>query len=176
MTAAGLRRDDVVGWLSAERQEDEAAAERAFARVFAALPGPAPGAAFAERVAAAAFQARRRRRLWLRSGRMTASAAAAVLGVVLGYLALVRGGAWLVRAGAAVTVQSVSLVVRSAAEGLDWWSILVRVGTAVGDALSTPQVSTAVLGIEILGAAALFALSRMLRTEKRNPDSWEART
>jgi len=180
MTDMGARQD-VERWLAAERAALEGgalegSADSAFARVFAAVPRVEPGAGFAERVARTAWKARVRRRRFVRAGRRAASLAAVFIGAGATYVAVVEGGAWVVRTAAAVTVRGVSLVVRSAAEGLDWWSILVRVGRATGEVLVTPQVSTAVIAVEILGALALYALSRLLRDDRNNAERWEART
>ena len=171
-----MLRDDLDRWLAAERDGRDGGAELAFARVLQAVPRVNAGPAFVDRVAGAAWRARRRRRLLLRGARLAASAAAAAAGLVLAYIAVVRGGTWAVHTGAVLTVQSVSFVVRAAAEGLDWWSIVARVGEAAGQALATPSVSAALVAIEIIGAVALFALSRVLRAEKNNADTWEART
>ena len=171
-----MLRDDVDRWLAAERGGLDGGAELAFARVLQAMPRVAAGPAFVDRVAGEAWRARRRRRLVLRAARLVASAAAGAAGLVLGYLAVVRGGTWAVHTGAVLTVQLVSFVVRAAAEGLDWWSIVARVGAAAGETLTTPSVSAALVAIELVGAVALFALSRVLRAEKNNADSWEART
>lgn len=175
MTAAGTRRD-VERWLVAEQNGLQAGADAAFARLFTAIPVVQPDQRFAARTAAAAWKARGRRVRLVRAGRRAASLGALLLGAAACYMAVVQGGAWVVRTGAVVTVQAVSLVVRSAAEGLDWWAILVRVGRAAAESLVTPQVSTVVVVIEILGALALYALSRLLRDDGNNTERWEART
>jgi hypothetical protein len=175
--AVELKPDDVERWLVAEHEGLDGGAELAFARVLGGVPRVPPVSPdFAERVADAVWRASRRRRLALRVARLGASAAAIAASLTLAYMVLLQGGAWLIRGAVSLTLQTVSLVVRSAAEGLDWWSIVARVGAATGEALTTPQVSSVIVGIEIVGAVALFVLSRVLRAERNNPDSWEARS
>jgi hypothetical protein len=176
MTSMTLSRADLERWLAAEASGRDGDAEQAFARVFGALPriDPAPG--FTDRVVRASVRAAARRRLLLRIGRLAASAATVAAGAVLSYLAVVEGGTWLVRTGAVLTVQAFSLVVRSAAEGLDWWAIVARVGAATGEALARPQISSIVLAVEVIGVAALYTLHRVLRADRDSTESREART
>ena len=56
--------------------------------------------------------------------------------------------------------------------GLGGWAILRRVGRGIGEAISTPGVTGGLIGIELVGVAALYALHRLLRVD-REPTSKE---
>lgn len=167
--------NDMERWLSSERDEADAQAESAFGRVLAAMPRVEPGLDFVDRAVQATWRARRRRRAVRRTAGLAASVLIAIGGLVAMSLAVMQGGAWLVQTGAAVTSRVVVWFVRSAAEGLDWWSVVAQVGAAAGGALATPQATFMVVAVELVGALALFALHRVLRSEGRNSDSEEAR-
>lgn len=52
-------------------------------------------------------------------------------------------------------------------EGADWWSIAGRAGAALAETLTTSQVALSLIGLELVGAAALYGLQRLLRDEER---------
>lgn len=58
-------------------------------------------------------------------------------------------------------------------EGTDWWTIAGRVGAALANAIVTPQVTTWLVVLELVGAAALFVLQRLFRNEGRSAGSEE---
>jgi hypothetical protein len=75
------------------------------------------------------------------------------------------------------TARAVALVPRAivwlflaAQSGADWWSIA---GRAVAAALGSSQVLWWLIGLELLGVAALAGLHAMLRDEMRGRDSEE---
>jgi hypothetical protein len=83
---------------------------------------------------------------------------ALVQGVARGLVLLPRAGIWLF-----VAMQ----------DGAGWWTIAGRAGAALADALVTPQVTFWLIGLELVGAAALFALQRLFRDEERRTGSEE---
>ena len=70
---------------------------------------------------------------------------------------------WMLSAGVWVTVAT--------QEGVDWWSIAGRASAAVGETLFTPAVMFGLIGLELVGAAAFYALQRLLKDEERGRDS-----
>ena len=51
--------------------------------------------------------------------------------------------------------------------GLEVWSFMVRIGNAIGVAMTTPQVGAALLASVLVSAAALYELNRLLLLERR---------
>ena len=170
-----MGRNDIERWLVSERDGAEAEAESAFGHALAAVSRVEPGLGFVDRAVQAAWRARRRRLAVRRVLWLAASLLVVAGGIVATSLAVVQGGTWLVQTGAAMTSRLVVWLVRSTAEGLDWWSVVAQVGAAAGSALATPQATFMVVAVELVGALALFALHRVLRSEGRNSDSEEAR-
>lgn len=83
---------------------------------------------------------------------------ALVQGAARGLVLLPRAGVWLF-----VALQ----------DGADGWTIAGRVGATLADALVTPQVTYWLIALELVGAAALFALQRLFRNEERGERSEE---
>jgi hypothetical protein len=52
-------------------------------------------------------------------------------------------------------------------EGADWWSIAGRVGTILANTIATSQIGLGLIALELIGAAALYGLQRLLRDEDR---------
>lgn len=52
-------------------------------------------------------------------------------------------------------------------EGADWWSIAGRVGAALAGTLSESQVALSLIALELVGAAALYGLMRLVGDEER---------
>ena len=109
--------------------------------------------------------------------------AALVLGIGAGWLALAivavvyLGGLVLegLARGVALLPRAVVWVVLAAQDGADWWSIAGRAGAAVAAALATSQVMWWLIGLELVGVAALAGLHVMLRDEMRRSDSEEVK-
>jgi hypothetical protein len=55
-------------------------------------------------------------------------------------------------------------------QGADWWSIAGRVGAILADTITTSQVGLALIALELVGAAALYGLQRLLRDEARSEE------
>jgi hypothetical protein len=58
-------------------------------------------------------------------------------------------------------------------EGADWWSIAGRVGAILADTITTSQIGLGLLALELVGAAALYGLQRLLRDEAARPSGEE---
>jgi hypothetical protein len=64
-------------------------------------------------------------------------------------------------------------VVLAAQDGADWWSIAGRATGAVAAVIGSSQVMWWLIGLELVGVAALAGLQKMLRDEMRGRDSEE---
>ena len=158
-------RQQLERWLQAERSGQDDAADEAFLSVFAAMPRIQPSAAFADQTIAAVLRWRARRR------RLIAAAwAAAVLVVVAGGAAALLFGPAL----APSVVKPVALglshatpwLVAYAAEAMNLWWAIAGLGTAIGNALATPPTASAIVGAELIGIFAFFALQRLVAAER----------
>lgn len=58
-------------------------------------------------------------------------------------------------------------------QGADWWSIAGRVGATLAETLTTSRVAFSVIALELVGAAALYVLQRLVRDEDRGASSEE---
>jgi hypothetical protein len=105
---------------------------------------------------------------WL--GKAALAAAVALAGFAAGLLPLLR---WI-----PIDLPNPGQVVAAAARGVAWldrwfrtgldlWGILARVGEAIGAAVATPQVATAMMGSALLSALALYTLHHLLVYERR---------
>ncbi len=77
--------------------------------------------------------------------------------------ALLRGAAWIL----VLVPRALVWLVLAVQEGADGWAIAGRIAANVADALTTTQLAGAVIALELVGAAALFGLQRLLRDEVR---------
>ena len=75
--------------------------------------------------------------------------------------------------GLALVPRAIVWVALAAQDGGDWWSIAGRAGGAVAAALATPEVVWWLIGLELVGVAALAGLQKMLRDETRGHGSEE---
>ena len=78
-----------------------------------------------------------------------------VQGMSLAMVLLPRGIVWLALA---------------AQDGADWWSIAGRAGAAVAAAFNSSRAIWWLIGLELLGVAALVGLQKLLRDETRGRD------
>ncbi len=101
-------------------------------------------------------------------------ATAILLAVVLaagGYLfvaAAISFGAWLFVQVIEMAARGVVWTVVAIQGGLDFWDVLAALGVQAGELLAAPQVTLAAVGIELVGAAALYALHRLLVSDKES--------
>jgi hypothetical protein len=166
----GRWRTETERWLSSE-QHGQADADEAFARVFAALPAIEPAASFVSQAVEAAWLARARRR---RIAAIAAAAAAVLLAAIGGTVVYVLFGAVggrLLTTAAAVVSGSVVSALTTLVTGVEWWSATAQAGSAVARLIARPQGLAALVATELVGAAALYMLHRMLRSDVsfRNP-------
>lgn len=159
---------DLERWLAAEAAGDDAGAEDAFGALFAALPQLAPHPGFAERVVMELREPETGRVPWLWKAAL--AAAVSLAGLTVGLLPLLR---WipidLPRPGEIVSaaVRSVAWLAQWLSSGLDLWKTLARVGNAVGLAVATPEIASAMLGSAMLSVVALYTLHHLLVYERR---------
>ena len=109
--------------------------------------------------------------------RRTALAIAIAFGwLALGLIVVVSvGGLALQGVARAVTLlpRAIVWLFFAAQSGADWWSIAGRASAAVAATLSSSQVLWWLIGLELVGVAALAGLHVMLRGEMRARDSEE---
>jgi len=170
----GRWRTHVETWLAAEQDGRDDAAEAAFDRVFAAVPGVEPSPAFVARTVEAAWAARGRRR---RLAILTAAAAAVLVvgtsGVML-YTALDGRVAWLLTTAASLASSSVLWLLSAGVTGTAWWAAAADAGLMIASAIARPYSMAALTAIELVAAGALVMLHRLLRSaiELRTPRAY----
>lgn len=160
-----MERKELEAWLSAEDRGDDVAADAAFTHLFAGLPRVEPRPSFVNEAVTAAltWRVRRRRRLAI------AWATAAVLLVAVAATAyfasplLARGA---VKTIALVSGRLVPWLVAYASVALHGWLTLGHVGAVIADALMTPGRVAAVVGVELVGLLAFYALHRLAGAER----------
>jgi hypothetical protein len=162
---AALR--DTRQWLEAEREGREGLAELTFARLMSELPPVEPSPVFVGAIVhrVARRQAQGRVVGWL--ARVAAVILIAAGSVVVMYVL----GAFAVGAiarGSSLLSEGLLWLMRSTGDGIQWWSVAARVGTAIGQSLMTPRTVAAIVAIELLG---IYALQRILSTEHGERDS-----
>ena len=111
-----------------------------------------------------------------RLARFGAALVGTAAGLALGYVLVVYvGGALLSGLAAAVTLLPRAFVwlVLALQDGADGWAIAGRVASSVASALSTTEVASSLIALELIGAAALYVLQRLLRDEVRTRHSKE---
>jgi hypothetical protein len=147
-------------WLTEEQAGHEDAADAAFVQLFSSMPRVEPGPAFVDAAVTAAWRWRARRRRLLVAG----SAAALLLVAVAAAIAL--AGAPQIATG---VVKGVALtgsrllpwLVAYATVAMDSWWTLARVGGVIASALLTPTRAVAIVGFELVGLLAFYALQRV---------------
>jgi hypothetical protein len=164
-----MDRNELERWLAAEENgEDDAsdaAADDAFAQLFTALPKVEPRPAFIERTVTATWQWRARRRRLVALG-WAAAIAIIVAGGAMAYFASPFAAVSLIKGFAFVSGRALPWLVAYAKVALDWWSTLGHVGSVVTASLMTPARVTAILGVELIGILAFFALQRIAGAER----------
>ena len=158
-------RKQLERWLQAERSGEDDAADEAFLSVFAAMPRIQPSAAFTDQTMTAVLRWRARRR------RLVVFAwAAAVLVVIAGGAAALLLGPSL----APSVVKPVALglshatpwLVAYATETMNLWWAIAGLATAIGNTLAAPPTASAIVGAELIGIFAFFALQRLVAAER----------
>lgn len=160
-----MDRKQLDAWLMAEDGGEEDAADAALAHLFAAVPKVQSHSAFVEQAVIAAWRWRARRRRLLAVG-WTAAAALVVAAPVIVYFASPLLGGSAAKAIAYLSGHTVPWLIAYASVALHGWLTLGHVGAVVAAALMTPGRVAAVVGVELLGILAFYALHRIASAER----------
>jgi hypothetical protein len=160
-----MQRKQLDAWLMAEQGGEEDAADEALAHLFAAVPKVQPRFVFVEQVVTTAWRWRARRRRLLAVA-WTTAAALVVAAAVMAYFASPFLGGSAVKAIAYLSGHTVPWLIAYASVALHGWLTLGHVGAVVAAALITPGRVAAVVGVELLGILAFYALHRIARAER----------
>jgi len=160
-----MDRKQLEHWLAEEANGQEDAADEAFAHLFTVVPKVQPKPAFVEQAVTAARRWRARRR------RLVAFAWAATIllvavGVVLAFFGAPRLATSVIKAMAFVSGRAVPWLVAYTTVAMGWWWTLGHVGGVIASALMTPARVVAVVGVELVGILAFYALQRIAGAER----------
>ena len=160
-----MDRQDFERWLDAEESGQDEAADQAFARVFAAVPKVEPTPMFVQQAVAGAWQWRARRRRLVASG-WAAAMVLVTTGAVAAFVAAPQLATAVIRTFAFVSGHAVPWLVAYTTVAMDWWGTFAHVGGVIASALMTPARAAAVVGVELFGLLAFFALQRIAGAER----------
>lgn len=149
-------------WAAAERDGQDDLADLACRGMVRALPVREAPPEFADRVMRAVERRVVQKARAAKALVLAASAVSIVLAIGL-LLQLPR----LLLAVLDMGVAAVVWMVVALERGLDVWAILAQIGRTTAAVLAAPQVTFAVVAIALTGAAALYALQRILESEER---------
>jgi hypothetical protein len=157
-------------WLDAELDGREDDADALFGTVFkGAVPTASTPPAFTTKTMAAVAEASaldaRRARTRKRVVIPLASAAAVALAYLSSGMVLSAFSALVVNA-LDLLIGAVVYVATTARSGGDAWSLAGNLGKATAALLGNPSVTTTILALQAMAVAALFALQRLLRSER----------
>ena len=113
-----------------------------------------------------------------RLARFGAALVGTAAGLALAYVLVVYVGAALLSglaAALALLPRAFVWLVLALQDGADGWAIAGRVASSLASALSTSEVAFSLIALELMGAAALYVLQRLLRDEARARHSKEVR-
>ena len=113
-----------------------------------------------------------------RLARFGAALVGTAAGLGLAYVLVVYVGSALLRglaAALALLPRAFVWLVLALQDGADGWAIAGRVASSLASALSTSEVAFSLIALELIGAAALYVLQRLLRDEARTRHSKEVR-
>ncbi len=150
-------------WLTAERDDRDDDADAELRLVFRSIPTQAPRDGFAGRVAEAIARDSRRRARLMRLTLFGASAAAAIVSVVVLWQ-LPRLFRPMFNAGISGLVWSLAAVDR----GIDVWTLIGRMARVTAAIIVTPQVTLLLMALALVAIAALYGLNRVLELEERS--------
>jgi hypothetical protein len=105
-----------------------------------------------------------------RLARLGAALAGTIAGLALVYVLVVYVGAALLSglaAALALLPRAFVWLVLALQDGADGWAIAGRIASSLATALSTSRVVFSLIALELIGAAALYVLQRLLRDEVR---------
>ena len=160
-----MDRKQLDAWLKAEQRGEEDVADAALAHLFAAVPKVQPRSGFVEQAFIGAWRWRARRR-WMLRAAWTAAAALIVAVAVTVFFASPLLGRSLVKGVAYVSGHIVPWLIAYASVALHGWLTLGHVGAVIAAALITPGRVAAIVGVELLGIAAFYALHRIASAER----------
>lgn len=158
-------RKELERWLLSEDMEQDAAAEAAFTQLFESLPKVEPDAEFVQRTVMEVWRVRARRRRILAVG-WAATIVLVAAGAVTAYVASPRLAPSVVKALAFTSGHAVPWLIAYATVAMNWWWTLAHVGGVIASALMTPAHAAAVVGVELFGILAFFALQRIAGAER----------
>jgi hypothetical protein len=160
-----MDREQLERWLAEEASGQDAAADAAFAHLFAAVPKVQANPAFVEQAVTAAWRWRVRRRR-LVAFAWVATVLLVVAGVGLAYFGAPRLVTSLIKAMAFVSGRAVPWLVAYTTVAMGWWWTLGHVGGVIASAVMTPARVVAVVGVELVGILAFYALQRIAGAER----------
>jgi hypothetical protein len=157
-------------WLDAELDDRDDDADALFGTMFkGALPRIQAQPAFTERTMAAVAEAAARDLRRARTRRQVLVPAASVAAVLLAYFC----SGLMMSAFSAVVVKSLDLLIGAVVyvattmrSGGDAWTLAGSLGKATAALLTNSAVTTTILALQGMAIAALFALQRLLRSER----------
>jgi len=155
-----MDRQQLERWLTEEEQGHDDAADAAFAQLFTAIPRIEPQPAFVEQAVTAAWQWRARRRRLVAFGWAAASVLVAAVALAI-YLASPSLAPAFIKTLAFVTGRAVPWFVSYATVAMNSWLTPVHVGSVIASALVTPARAAALVGVELFGILAFYALQRI---------------
>ena len=150
-------------WLSNEHLDQEGA-DKAFARVFAALPAVDPSEDFVRRAVHVAWQERHRRRQ-IKLFAVAVSIAGVTTAGIAAYGLLGGMSGWLLAAIATAVASLTGPLLFAVTIAIDWWSVMTQVGSVMAGVIGLPQGAAVLLAMQVAGGGALYALHRLLRAE-----------
>ena len=162
-----MPRDAWAEWLEAERSGALERADSALGEAFATVLRRSPGAGFEERVvsarrATARVRVSRRSEVWVTAGLLLGA-----LGLTAAPLAVVAG-LFVVNPGRVIAALARACV--GMAEwlnaGASVWGLLIRAGTAAGQAAVSPTGSILLTAALLVASMALVVLNRYLPAER----------
>ena len=111
-----------------------------------------------------------------RFARLGAALVGTAAGLVLAYVLVAYVGAALLSglaAALALLPRAFVWLVLALQDGADGWAIAGRIAASLAGTLSTTRVVFSLIALELMGAAALYVLQRLLRDEVRTRHSKE---
>jgi hypothetical protein len=155
-----MDRKQLEQWLAEEASGRDETADAALAHLFAAVPKVEPNPAFVEQAVSAAWRWRvRRRRLVVCAWAATLLLVAVGVGIAL--LGAPRIAMSVIKGFAFVSGRAVPWLVAYTTVAMSWWLTLGHVGSVIASALITPGRASALVGVELVGLLAFYALQRI---------------
>ena len=157
-------QDRLAAWLEREDAADEESAEAAFANAYAVIGRIDAHPEFILRTATLGRQVRLRRR---RLSRLAWVAAAVAVAGAMTFVAgmAVPVSVWVVKVMALAISNAAPWLVAYSTEAISLWWFVVRVGGPLATAVDSPAAASALVGVELVGILAFYALYRIIQFE-----------